>query len=77
MIDALTKGGSFIAESIISGGGKSLGAEASRPAAAASTTNDAKVTVDFNNLPKGARVAQDSSGTQPINLNMGYSMVTF
>jgi hypothetical protein len=32
--------------------------------------------VDFNGLPKGARVAADPQGDAPLDLNLGYSMVT-
>jgi hypothetical protein len=38
--------------------------------------NEAHVTVDFANLPKGARVTQDPRSTAPLDLSMGYSMVT-
>ncbi len=74
--DALMKGNSMIVDAIFGGAGPKLGAEASRPAAAASTTNESRVTVDFNNAPKGTRVSQESSSSQPVDLSMGYSMVT-
>lgn len=41
------------------------------PAAASSET---RVTVDFNNLPAGTRVAQKSNGPAAVDLSLGYSM---
>lgn len=58
------------------GGGPALGAAAAAPPPTASrTTNDAKVTIDIPNLPRGARVTTDPAGTAPVDLSMGYSMV--
>jgi len=51
-----------------------LGAEGARPAAQTTVTQtEAKVSVDFNNLPRGTRVTQASS-SQPVDLSLGYSM---
>jgi hypothetical protein len=36
---------------------------------------EAHITVDFNNLPRGARVNSDSANTAPVDLSLGYSMV--
>jgi hypothetical protein len=36
---------------------------------------EAHITVDFNNLPRGARVNSDSANTTPVDLSLGYSMV--
>lgn len=58
--------------------GLALDAAGARPAGgsggAGQSTN--RVQVDFANLPKGARVTQDSSNTAPVDLSLGYSMVT-
>ncbi len=37
-------------------------------------STEAHVTVDFSNLPRGARVEADPQTTTPIDLGMGYSM---
>lgn len=34
---------------------------------------ESRVTVDFANLPRGTRVSTDPTGTQPVDLNMGWS----
>ena len=49
---------------------------ASSPAAALSSSgrSEARVQVDFSNLPKGARVSQDPQGTADLDLSMGYAM---
>lgn len=52
--------------------GITTGAAAALPPAAA-PGGAARVTVDFNNLPKGTRVTQESS--VPLDLGLGYSMV--
>jgi hypothetical protein len=38
--------------------------------------SEAHVSVDFNGLPRGARVTPDSRNTAPLDLNLGYSMIT-
>ncbi len=55
-----------------------IGANAAAPQAASARppAQQAHVTVDFNNLPPGARVSQDPSGTAALDLGLGYSMVT-
>jgi hypothetical protein len=35
-----------------------------------------RVQVDFSNMPRGTRVAQAQNNTMPIDLGLGYSMVT-
>lgn len=49
-----------------------MGADQSRPGA---TSTEARVLVDFSNMPKGTRVTQDATSSQPVDLSMGYSMV--
>lgn len=39
-------------------------------------TNNAKVEVDFKNVPRGVEVTPGSKNTAPLDLSMGYSMVT-
>jgi hypothetical protein len=34
------------------------------------------VKVDFENLPRGARVTADPKSTAPLDLSMGYSMAS-
>lgn len=48
--------------------------EQARPAAARVTPTETRVSVDFNNLPRGARVSTDPQGTAPLSLDVGYSM---
>jgi hypothetical protein len=56
--------------------------EAERPtldvegAAPAGQSTEAHVVVDFNNAPKGTRVTADPRNTTPMDLSLGYSMVT-
>lgn len=38
--------------------------------------SEAKVSVDFANLPRGARVTADPTSTADLDLSLGYSMVT-
>jgi hypothetical protein len=52
----------------------SLGAAGALPAAAGG--GETRVVVDFNNVPKGVRVAADPQGDAPLDLSLGYSMVT-
>lgn len=51
-----------------------LGAERAAPTPASAT--EARVQVDFANLPKGARVTPAPGNTAPLDLSLGYSMVT-
>lgn len=49
------------------------------PAAAAAAapralSSESRVTVDFSNAPRGTRISSDSSGPQPLDVNVGYSM---
>lgn len=39
-------------------------------------TNNASVSVDFKNVPRGTEVTPGSNNTAPLDLSMGYSMVT-
>ncbi len=52
-----------------------LGAEQAAPPAGARST-EAHVVVDFNNAPAGTRATQDPASTAPLEMSMGYSMVT-
>lgn len=52
-----------------------LGAEGAKPGAAA-PASQAHVQVDFNNLPAGARVTPGKQNSTPLDLSLGYSMVT-
>ena len=49
---------------------------AAAPVSSSLATTQANVSVDFSNLPRGARVATDPTSSQPVDLSMGYSMVT-
>lgn len=53
--------------------GQPLGAAAAAPGAPGKG-GDARVTVDFSNVPKGARVLADPRGTAPLDLSVGYAM---
>jgi hypothetical protein len=53
-----------------------LGAESAAPLRAAQSKTEAHVTVDFNNLPRGARVTPARDNSTPLDLSVGYSMVT-
>jgi hypothetical protein len=52
-----------------------LGAAAAAPGAGGLSMGSAHVKVDFENLPKGARVTADPKGTADLDLSMGYSLV--
>ncbi len=53
-----------------------FGADRAAPApSAAPKSTEARVSVDFTNLPKGARVTPDNTSTAPLDLSLGYSMV--
>lgn len=59
-------------------GGNMLGAAAAAPAAALvapPAQSSAQVSVDFTNLPRGARVSTEPNSSQPVDLSLGYSMV--
>lgn len=49
---------------------------AALPQSARSSQTEARVSVDFSNLPRGARVSTEPNSSQPVNLSAGYSMVT-
>jgi TP901 family phage tail tape measure protein len=52
-----------------------LGAEQVRQGAAgAAQSTEARVTVDFSNLPQGARVTPARGNTAPLELDVGYAM---
>ncbi|WVR18339.1 TMP repeat [Bordetella phage PY223] len=42
----------------------------------ATNTNNARVELDFKNVPRGVNVTPDSRNTAPLNLNMGYAMAS-
>lgn len=42
-----------------------------------SMTNNAKVEVDFKNVPRGVEVTPGANNKAPLDLSMGYSMATF
>jgi len=67
--------GTAIGDMIV-GPGPALGANQAIGRGGATSKTEAHVTVDFNGLPRGARVTQDSGSTAPLDLNYGYSMVT-
>lgn len=52
-----------------------LGAAAAAPAPASSQSSEARVSVDFANLPPGARVSTEPNSSQPVDLSLNYSMV--
>lgn len=52
----------------------SLGAAQAAPGANGRDT-EARVVVDFNNMPRGTKVTQDPQNTTPMDLSMGYSML--
>jgi hypothetical protein len=74
---AAVKGATFL-------GNKLFGSDAPRPTlgaagaapAASSSKNESRIQVDFSNLPKGARVSQESKSSTPVDMSMGYSMVS-
>ena len=41
-----------------------------------SKPTEARVSVDFSNMPRGARVTTDSTSSQPVDVRAGYSMST-
>ncbi len=47
------------------------------PAQSSTQTNNAKVTVDFQNVPRGTEVKPDVGNKAPLDLSLGYSMQTF
>lgn len=51
-----------------------LGAEGARPLAGAARSTEARVMVDFSNLPAGARVTPARGNTAPLDLDVGYAM---
>lgn len=51
-----------------------LGAAAAAPQRV-TQSSETRVSVDFNNMPKGTRVSQDPNSSQPIDISRGYSMV--
>jgi TP901 family phage tail tape measure protein len=78
-------GGELAVTAGVAGSGQSLGAATDRallgaasaaPAPGAPQSTEARVRVDFANLPPGARVRQEPGGTAPLDLNLGYGMLT-
>lgn len=55
--------------------GEQVGAvEAAAKTGSQTTTNNAAVTVDFQNVPRGVQVTPGTQNTAPLDLNMGYAM---
>lgn len=50
-------------------------AAAASPVLQSTQPTEARVSVDFNNLPRGARVSSEPNSSQPVDLNVGYSSV--
>lgn len=50
-------------------------AAAASPVLQSTQPTEARVSVDFNNLPRGARVSSEPNRSQPVDLNVGYSSV--
>lgn len=68
---------------IAQGASALFGAGASLTGSAAAPTTrslggggETRVVVDFSNMPRGARVTADPQGTAPMDLSVGYSMLT-
>jgi hypothetical protein len=72
------KGGMWVADKLLGDGSQparpTLNTDRARPGSGKDT--QAKVSVDFTNLPKGARVSQAPGNDAPLDLSMGWSMVT-
>ncbi len=67
--------GTGIADKLLGESGPPLGADAARPNASAPLQSEAKISVDFANMPPGARVSTASTNTQSIDISRGFSMV--
>lgn len=50
--------------------------KAAPPPTSSTSTQNAHVTVDFANMPKGTRVSQGKDNTAPLDMSLGYSLVT-
>lgn len=75
-IGAAFKGGKMLFEHVTAASSqRMLGAQAAAPVTQSLQSTEAKVSVDFNNLPPGARVSRDPRSTQPVDLSMGYTGV--
>jgi phage-related minor tail protein len=61
---------------VTGGGGRVLGAAGAAPAPLTARGAEGHVKVDFENLPRGARVTADPKSTAPLDLSMGYSMAS-
>lgn len=44
------------------------------PMVSTRNSSEARVEVNFSNLPKGARVSSDPTSSQPVDMSLGYSM---
>jgi hypothetical protein len=53
---------------------RNLGAQAAAPAMSGGQSTEARVSVDFSNMPKGARVSSDPTSSAPVSLDVGYSL---
>lgn len=50
-------------------------AAAASPLLQSTQSTEARVSVDFNNMPRGARVSSEPNSSQPVDLSVGYSSV--
>jgi hypothetical protein len=70
------EGGKYLGEKLFAEDARpTLGAERAVPPAGA-RSSEARVTVDFTNLPRGTRVTPAKDNTAALDLSAGYSMVT-
>lgn len=72
--------GMILSRGFTAAGGESLLGPATGATAAAAPissgpqSTEARVSVDFSNLPRGARVSTEPNSSQPVDLSLGYSM---
>ncbi len=69
-LNLVTNPGAALAQGASMIFGADKGSLPPKPAAA----SDSRIHVDFANMPKGVRVSEDKNSSQPIDLNLGYSM---
>ena len=87
IVDKITKAFSFLNSPAGFGGGAlffgssdaqvarpSFNADAARPVVAPVQGTEAKVSVDFVNMPRGTRVSADPTSSAPVDLSLGYAM---
>ncbi len=77
-VGALVQGGVAVAGSLMGAGtsAPALGAAKAAPPSIQSTTTDARVSVDFANVPKGVRVSSDKNVSTDVNYSMGIMSVS-